>query len=298
MHVFAYEYTCAASAGPPSLRVEGAAMLDAVVTDLGRIPGVTVTTLRPAPADEGPAFRAAARAAEYALVIAPEFDGLLEQRVRWAEEEGAALLGPTSAAVRLTADKLELGRFLAGRGVPTPVPEAATEARPPGPFVCKPRDGAGSVGVRLNEWPPADEAARFIVQPLVPGLAASVAFLIGPGRCRALPPCRQHLSDDGRFAYRGGSLPLPADLAARAERVARLAVAAVPGLAGFVGVDVVLGDAGDWVIEVNPRLTTSYLGLRALARFNLAEALLRVVRGEEPPEMRWGDGPVEFTPSG
>ena len=40
--------------------------------------------------------------------------------------------------------------------------------------------------------------------------------------------------------------------------------------------------SGDRVIEINPRLTTSYVGLRALARFNLAEALLAVIRiGEE-----------------
>jgi predicted ATP-grasp superfamily ATP-dependent carboligase len=308
VNVFVYEYTCASAVGPDagsaSLRAEGAAMLTAALADFGRVPGVRVSPLPPSPLGGGdqreePAFRGAARSADYALVIAPEFDGLLEERVRWAEEEGAALLGPTSAAIRLTADKLELGRFLAARGVPTPTPTPVAEGRPPaGQFVCKPRDGAGSLGVRVNEWPAADEADRFIVQPLVPGRAASVAFLIGPGRCPALPPCWQNLSDDGGLTYLGGSLPLPADLAARAERVARRAVEAVPGLHGYVGVDVVLGDAGrgegDWVIEINPRLTTSYVGLRALAGFNLAEALLAVVRGEEPSAMTWRAEAVEF----
>jgi hypothetical protein len=50
-------------------------------------------------------------------------------------------------------------------------------------------------------------------------------------------------------------------------------------------VDLVLGDAADgsrdFAIEINPRLTTSYLGLRALARGSLAAALLRAVRGDE-----------------
>ena len=53
----------------------------------------------------------------------------------------------------------------------------------------------------------------------------------------------------------------------------------MPGLSGYVGVDVVLGNDGrDWAIEINPRLTTSYVGLRALAGFNLAEAMLAVAR--------------------
>ena len=77
---------------------------------------------------------------------------------------------------------------------------------------------------------------------------------------------------------------------------------AVEGLRGYVGVDVVLGTAadgsGDVVIEINPRLTTSYIGLRALARFNLAEALLAVVEGTEPPALEWGTAPVRFTSDG
>ena len=55
-------------------------------------------------------------------------------------------------------------------------------------------------------------------------------------------------------------------------------------LIGYVGVDLVLGVAGDGgddaVIEINPRLTTSYLALRRLLRTNLAAAMLAVARGD------------------
>ena len=42
------------------------------------------------------------------------------------------------------------------------------------------------------------------------------------------------------------------------------------------------------VIEINPRLTTSYVGLRALASCNLAAALLNVVAGQKP-RLTWRD---------
>ena len=102
-----------------------------------------------------------------------------------------------------------------------------------------------------------------------------------------------------RFCYRGGQLPIAPVLADRAVRIATAAVECVPGLRGYVGVDVVLGDdGGDWAIEINPRLTTSYVGLRALARFNLAAAILAAVTGEPIPPLTWGDGSVTFTSDG
>jgi predicted ATP-grasp superfamily ATP-dependent carboligase len=72
----------------------------------------------------------------------------------------------------------------------------------------------------------------------------------------------------------------------------------VPGLSGYFGVDLVLGESADGsqdrVIEINPRLTTSYLGLRRLARFNLAQALLRLAQGERVTGLRWHPGPWSF----
>jgi predicted ATP-grasp superfamily ATP-dependent carboligase len=179
--------------------------------------------------------------------------------------------------------------------------------------VCKPRDGAGSQATflvereedlrgRLEQARAEGWQGEMIVQPCIPGQAASVACLVGPGRCLPLPTAEQRLSTDGRFHYEGGTLPLPPPLGERAQRLAERAVRAVPGLGGYVGVDLVLGDAadgsGDAVIEVNPRLTTSYVGLRRLALFNLAEALLAVATGNPRPRFSWRRDTVRFFADG
>jgi predicted ATP-grasp superfamily ATP-dependent carboligase len=298
MRIVVYEYTSARAGAAlgDSLHSEGRAMLAAVLDDFHRTPGIEATT--PPPGEDREALREAARTSDYVLLIAPEFDGLLTERCRWVEQAGGRLLGPSSAAVRLTADKLRLSRHLRAAGIPTP---------PCGPMrfpaVLKPRDGTGSQATFLVR--DRDELTRckgqaiaegwhgeLILQPFVPGTAASVALLLGPGRCVPLLPAEQHLSDDGRFRYQGGRVPLRADLCERAVTLARRAVEAVPGLRGYVGVDLVLGDH-DQVIEINPRLTTSYVGLRALAETNLAEAMLRVAGGEQI-SLHWCEGTVEF----
>jgi tyramine---L-glutamate ligase len=303
--VFVYEDVCATEAGrddqsrpASSLLAEARAMLAAVTADF-RAVGVRV-------AEPGADFASQVRSADYTLVIAPECAGRLEQLCEEVLSNGGQLLGPTPDAVRLTADKLGLARHWNRLGIATP--ETWELGEQPGgiPVVIKPRDGAGSqatilkmvdgqqTSVASDSW-----TGPLIAQRYIAGFAASVAFLIGPKIRAPLIPCEQLLSDDGQFHYRGGQLPIAPHLADRALRIATAAVVCVPGLRGYVGVDVVLGDDGrDWAIEINPRLTTSYVGLRALARFNLASAMLAAVRGEPLPALEWRREEISFTPDG
>jgi tyramine---L-glutamate ligase len=301
-------------------------MLAAVLDDLRQLPNVQpVTLLHASLAWEPPCethrfkqgqqrerFFDLAGGADATLVIAPELHG---QLLRWAgfvEQAGGRLLGSTLEAIGLTSDKALLGQWWQRHGVPTPA-VARWQGSSQGlrfPAVLKPRDGAGSTAtflVRRPEEVPACLAQAeaeghdgdFVVQEFVRGKPASVAFLIGPTATVALLPASQQLSRDGRFHYQGGSLPLPVPLAERAVALGRRAVDAVAGLRGYVGVDLVLGAARDgsqdFAIEINPRLTTSYLGLRMVADTNLAGAMLRVLGGEAPA-IHWQTREVTFRP--
>ena len=156
--------------------------------------------------------------------------------------------------------------------------------------MLKPVNGAGSQDTYMvsgpYDAPPAYAWPRRL-ESYVPGLAASVAMLCGPGGRISLAPCKQRISDDGRLRYLGGEMPLAAGLAERARSLAERALAAMPPAVGYVGVDLVLGrepdGSQDAVIEINPRLTTSYVGLRTAATSNLAEAMWRVAQGEMQP---------------
>ena len=154
--------------------------------------------------------------------------------------------------------------------------------------MLKPVCGAGSQHTLLvsspqDEPPPYPWERR--LERFCPGIAASVAMLCGPNHHTPLTPCRQHLSSDGRFTYRGGSLIAEPELARRATQLADRALAALPAAHGYVGIDLILGNAADGsedvVIEVNPRITTSYVGLRAATSDNLAAMMIAIAAGQQ-----------------
>jgi predicted ATP-grasp superfamily ATP-dependent carboligase len=328
MRLFVYEWTCCTPEAAPSLHCEGWAMLRALLDDLRQVPGVRVVTLlhdsfshqplcethRVDEAGHLRRFAQLARGADGTIVIAPELGQVLLRYVALVKQVGGRLLGPDSKAIALTGAKDLLTDWWHQRGVPTPPLARFTAVGQPVrfPAVLKPRNGAGSTATFLVRRPEeldgclAQARAEgcgddWVVQDFVEGQPASVAFLIGPAGTTPLVPAAQHLSNDGRFHYRGGTLPLPAPLAGRAAALGRRAIDGVPGLRGYVGVDLVLGPAEDGsldhAIEINPRLTTSYLGLRALAAANLAGAWLTVLRGETPA-LRWHNATVTFDADG
>lgn len=317
---------------PPSgsLLAEGAAMRDALLADIAavssieeihllhdvRLPQLTL----PTPTgqfwhrvnnarEELQQLTAIAELVDGVIIIAPEFSQLLAQRVELLESLGSRVLSPNSEWVRLCSDKHRTCEHLTQHGVRAPRGLSFLQLRSSHlssdlfPAVLKPNDGAGSQFVQLLGSPAEirdcelSAAGSWRLEKYHPGLPVSVSLLAGPRGFIALQPCTQHLSDDARFTYRGGVTPLPSQLAARAKTLALAAAATLPLTKGYLGIDMVLGSAEngsqDVVIEINPRLTTSYLGLRQACEQNLAEAMLKWAAGE-PVELSWRPQTFEF----
>jgi predicted ATP-grasp superfamily ATP-dependent carboligase len=332
MHIFVYEWATGGGLVeepgqlPESLVREGAAMISAIAADWVRVQGCRVTTLRDprvlqlalpgcevvdvlSKSSHGDEIDRLAKQADGTILIAPEFDSILYRTAQRAVASGGRLLSPSPEFIRIAANKQRTCAMLAAAGVPVPegLELAPEEPLPAGftyPAVLKPVDGAGSQDTYMvsgpYDAPPAYAWPRRL-ERFVPGLAASVALICGPAGQVTLPPCKQRISNDGRLRYLGGELPLRAGLAARASELANRAVAALPPVTGYIGVDLVLGadpnGRDDAVVEVNPRLTTSYVGLRAAAQANLAGAMWKVAHGELP-EIDFSIWPIEFDANG
>lgn len=314
MKLFVYEFVTGGGLAqeplPPSLVRDGDQMLRALVADLAELPGVRVLTTRdprlpplvdietvnPAPGEEpSAAYQRGVAAADAAWPIAPETGGALERLARLTLAQGKVLLGCGPEAVRVAASKRATIAALSQAGVAA-VPtfaRAGEVPRLPGPWVVKPDDGAGCDGALLVEgWRAARqhldaEPGRLVAQPWIEGDALSLSLVCGPGGLRLLSCNRQHVRlADRRLVLDGVDVNTVFDRGERFARLAAAIAAAIPGLWGYVGVDLVRSRDGPVVLEVNPRLTTSYCGLRQALGINPAAMvldLLRPVAGSAPP---------------
>ena len=276
-------------------------------------------------------FERLARQADQVLLIAPELDHLLLRRCQQLERWGCDGLMSDIAAVELTSDKLLFFQRCQQVGIPTPptweLPEPWPERWEWGfPALIKPRFGAGSTATfavesaedwaRLRQAEPRKLLAPSLVQPLLAGKPASLICLVDPleGNRQWLPAGWQEFE---RLRYRGGSIPVEQALQSRLRELCERALEWMPGLRGYIGFDCWVETATEGTVkaergatpeaatsaefprvqllEINPRVTTSYLGYRQLARFSLVEWML----GRRPlPAAVWREASVRFTAGG
>jgi predicted ATP-grasp superfamily ATP-dependent carboligase len=167
------------------------------------------------------------------------------------------------------------------------------------PIVLKPTNGTSCSGLSLvtHETHLANAlkkicaestCKRLIAQEFVYGEDASVSLISTGKKAKALSLNKQNIilgSSDASSSYEGGIVPLDHRLKHEAFKAAERVTEAFPGLKGYVGVDLVLAENKPYIVDFNPRLTTSYVGLRRVSNFNVAEAIVNsVVKGKLPDE--------------
>ena len=225
--------------------------------------------------------------------LPPRPTGVLERLSAEVMARGGRLLGSRPPAIAVAASKTRTAAALARRGVPiVPVFDPAGAVPPfTGPAVLKPDDGAGCIDTRVYcdletariDWDARGRDPRSVLQPFVEGEAASLSLLVRNGRAVILGVNRQHVTrHGGLLQFHGCSVNGLASWQAPLASLAQGIAEALPDLWGYVGVDLILSDAGAMVLEVNPRLTTSYVGLRESLGVNPAAWVLGLLDDTAP----------------
>lgn len=307
MKIFVYEAVTGGAMvrqdPPAALVYEADLMVQALLADLGELAGISLITTRDErlPVVEGietvvvdrmhdplAAFDRCLALADAAWVIAPETGGELERLSRRVLDGGRLLLGSHPDAVAIASSKRATVETLTATGVPVVPTFTAADELPqlPGRWVVKPDDGAGSEDtVRVADAAAAHEllragAGRLVAQPWIDGESLSLSLLCHQGLALLASVNRQEtrFAEGGRLSLAGITVNAVTDADGHFTALADQVAAAMPGLHGWCGVDLIRGAGAITVLEVNPRLTTSYAGLHAALNLNPAGLMLDLLR--------------------
>ncbi len=310
MRVLVFEYVTGGGmssiALPRSLALEGELMARALVRDLLDVPNIDLLVMRdirlPAPdcstdvqiqyvlreQDAMEVLRLCLDLVDAVWPIAPETDGALEAISDAVIAGGKILLNSIPRAVHVAASKRKTAQVLERAGVPV-VPVHSPDT---GLFewcetwVIKPDDGAGCSGIRIcrDEWEMmrAVEAlgieSNYVAQPYVSGPAMSMSLICHHGTVRLLSCNTQRVAIvNDEFRLLGCIVNGSRMDRRQALQLAREVVAAIPGLWGYIGIDFIFGEENPQILEVNPRLTTSYVGLKRSIGVNPARLVVDLV---------------------
>jgi predicted ATP-grasp superfamily ATP-dependent carboligase len=241
-------------------------------------------------------------------IIAPETGRTLQSFVELDEQTGKNSLNCESHAIGKAADKTVLFEVLQKLGVS---PKTVILSLDEGlatikeiikkelsyPLVLKPAEGVGCSGLSLVKQevqlatavakiPAESTGKRFIAQEFIRGEAASVSLLSTGKKAKAFSLNKQSIilsGPDEPSSYEGGVVPFEHWLKQETFKIAEKVTEAFSDLKGYVGIDFVLTEHKAFVVDVNPRLTTSYVGLRKVAQFNVAEAIMNAVLKDTLP---------------
>ncbi len=127
----------------------------------------------------------------------------------------------------------------------------------------------------------------FIAQELIQGIAASVSLISNGIEAQPIALNKQDISlktPSQNSSYNGGLTPYRHKQIRAAFAAAKSLVESVEGLKGYVGVDMVLTANEPVIMEINPRLTTSYVGIKEILHTNIMQTIVNSILNRKVPE--------------
>lgn len=221
-------------------------------------------------------------------VVAPESDDVLQNLCQTVEKSGKILLNSSSTAVAVAGNKWLTYQCLQKHCIATvPTQKLVDFSYLPGEWVIKLVDGVGCanshVVVEEQEFDSITESIdkkKYIIQPHMLGEKISLSCLFKNGRGWLVCANRQYFERiDQQYQLTGITVNFTSDTAKYQDIVSNIALA-MQGLWGYVGIDLIETAGEILVLEINPRLTTSYVGIYEALGINCARSVLECLAGD------------------
>ncbi len=321
MRVFIHEFFCGGGLLGQNLEhapiVEGGAMLRATVDSFSQVPGVETFSLvdyriadlfgslpnvTVVEKNYRSNYCSALDRCDAALVISPETGGELKNHLTSILHRGKINFGSTPETIVWTGDKFLFWQMLTKVGINSPQTEPVTSFFEPSKvfidkWISKPIDGVGCNGVSLHQNGSTSDytgGVRLIAQEYVEGDPMSLSIISSPSHDLILSVNRQHVTqsligDRQVLSYNGGEI-LSVEPDRQLKNLVKRIKSTFPQLSGYWGLDYIDSVLGPVVIEINPRITTSFTALVKALDQNPAQLIMLAATG--------GDIDVGVTRSG
>lgn len=297
---------------PPSFAREGGLMLNAVLQDFIACPEHELFVLLDercanlalpdsvhkiivtANDDVLTVFNSAIELCDAVLPIAPETKDILWTLCNTVERAGKLLLACSSNAVEITADKMKTFVVLSENRIDT-VPSHLLNQFPhfysEEGTVIKARDGAGCENCFVCQTEADFERLlssvhhpkNYVIQPYISGMALSISALFHQGKGYLICINRQYIRihENEHLKLQSCEVNYALDRNKQPFQVIVDQVAtAISGLWGYVGIDLIKRDGRLLIVEINPRITSSYAGIREALGINVMQQMLALLTDE------------------
>lgn len=266
-------------------------MLDWRVKDLVNMVGINPVIINPEH-NATEEFARLAKQCDGIWPIAPEFDGILLALCQIVEQLGKPLLTSPALPVAVAGNKFETFELLNRYHIAVVPTQMLTDTFIPGEWMIKPIDGVGCadshVVTHQHDFERIEGAqAEYIIQPHLQGEKTSLSCLFKQGRGWLLCANRQRFNFiDNQYHLAEIVVNHHNDSGAYQQLIDKIALV-LPALWGYVGIDLIETAEQLLVLEINPRLTTSFVGIYDALGINVAKAVLQLLQGEPALNPAW-----------
>jgi predicted ATP-grasp superfamily ATP-dependent carboligase len=289
MRILVAEYAVGGGEGKSvSLLREGKAMLSTLKEGFERMGHEVVYP--EAETDFKAAVDKLSKESDAGIVIAPD-DKLCT--LTELMESNTVNLGCPADSIKICADKMRTSKILSREGINVPriVSVEEVERNEEQRYVSKPRYGCASEDIyilnaeKYQKVPSLYNNADQIITEFITGDDISSSIIAGESAVLPLTINKQFIRAEGeRLRYEGGFVPYFIGREAESEimRISKRVVT-ILHCRGYVGIDFVLGEDGTaYVVDVNPRPTTSIVGIAKVLNYEVPDLILRAKFGTLP----------------